>query len=245
MRLVLMAMSAIVVSPVLSAESLRAYDVPLDVLYDNAFANAHAIPSETILARVAVVNEYLGDSGIRLVFQSATLQNRTTTSLCEGPSSMFESLSPTQGRVVLGVSGARANEQILGCAIQDGFAHGLAKAVVQDPPYDGGPLGATPETRDLHANLLYAHEIGHVLGGLHGLAWPQGNVGGATGTIMYPTLQFNIPRYSGIAKDGQCVVHANICRMPLIVALGQGTASASVQSVPPSITLDPPTTEIS
>ena len=186
--------------------------IPVHAEHTPAFASDWEDAQEHLRARLREVNEIL--AAVRIRLDLASVSEVASASLCEQEGSLFSSahergVAPSEIRLV--VAAEHGGQGVLGCANQDSYGSRYAVAVVQDPPYDSAPLGVG-ELREHHANVLYAHEIGHVLGGLHGLAAPQSTVKGVTGTIMYPTLQLNIARYSGY-WDGSCVQPGNACRI--------------------------------
>lgn len=218
-----------------------AYEVPVTVFYDSSFATEYDNPMSTILGRIAKVNDFLAPTSIVLVVVNAKEVSVSAGPLCDGLASFFSTLSTTpvaEGGVVLGLTSSHPNDDVLGCANQDSYGSSRAIAAVQDPPYIGPPLAATPALSGYHSQLLYAHELGHVLGGLHGLAWPQGIVSGTTGTIMYPTLQMNAPRFSGLIEGDTCIVQGNICRIRFFVEQAAHSPSLVQSRSEPVFSLD-------
>lgn len=218
-----------------------AFRVPVTVVYDASFATEFDDPISTILGRIAKVNDFLAPASIVLVLSNAQEVSASAGPLCDGPASFFSTVSTTpsaEGSVVLGLTSSHPTDDVLGCANQDSYGSSRAIAVVRDPPYVGPPLAATPALSVYHSQLLYAHELGHVLGGLHGLAWPQGIASGTTGTIMYPTLQMNAPRFSGLIEGDTCIAQGNICRIRLFVGQAEHSPSLTQSRPEPVFTLD-------
>lgn len=203
------------------------YHVHIRILFDLAFEQQHPRPHDLLENRIVAVNEYLSQAQVHLHVAQVQRTDLTFETLCGFTASFLEgllSLVETSEEILLGVSGAATDGTVLGCAYQDGYATGFPVGVVRDPAYHGPPLAAHPSISELHTQILYAHEVGHLLGGLHALAWPQGHVSGATGTLMYPTIQFNVPRLSGVLSDGQCIIQGNACRIALVVRSTQAGA---------------------
>lgn len=136
------------------------------------------------------------------------------------------SLGHSSGVMLYVARGPAPPSDALGCAIQDGYAFQSAFAAVYYPPYAGPTLGGTPAQRDYHSELLIAHEIGHVIGGLHELAIPPDPRIPVGGTIMSSILQYNLPRFTGeLSFDGKtCMVYGNACRIEEILTEGSPTA---------------------
>lgn len=186
--------------------------IPLTVYIDGSVAPE---TSARIPDRIAFVNDALRPAGLELVLGAIRPSPWTSASACDGSDALLSRIiqqGVSAGEITLAVH-AHDGSPSLGCAMQDAYGTRFAAAALMDPPYDSAPLGGTDTLRDLHANLLYAHELGHVLGGRHEWSSPQGYVEGVSGTIMYPTLQINVPKYSGEMSHGTCVAFGNICAM--------------------------------
>lgn len=107
----------------------------------------------------------------------------------------------TSTLAVLG-TGKSFSTGIIGCAFQDGIITDEPLAVMRLPPYRASdPRGYTEETREYHAAILLAHELGHLMTARHSNAIPPpsvtpSNVPVPTATIMYPSIAFNSAVYS-------------------------------------------------
>lgn len=170
------------------------------------------------------VNEMFAQVHVRWELGEVTPLERALASPCDAEDSIIqELLSVNDGAVRLGLSGKeRPMGATLGCAVQDGFGEtSTSVAAAYYSPYSSVLTSGTEVQSSHHRDLLLAHELGHLVGGTHELAWPPPSSPGITGTIMYPTLQYNIPRFSGLIHGERCLIPGEACRI-MEITRGQG-----------------------
>ena len=198
----------------------------VSVYYDDAYAQRYDVDA-VVPERLAFATNIFQRAGASLVL--GELKHASPLVPCGGEGGGIDWLmgQPLSDDVAVYLSGsAPPSSSVLGCAIQDGIALGAPFAALHDPPYVGATLGGTPWQREYHSNLLFAHEIGHILGGTHELAIPSDPSIPVGGTIMSPTLQYNLPALSGVVdpRSGDCLYYGNVCRIREVL---HASASAS------------------
>lgn len=187
----------------------------VSVYYDDAYAQRYDVDA-VVAERLAFSSDIFQRAGASLVL--GELEPAPPLAPCGGAGSAIDWLMARtlSSDIAVYLSGsAPPSGAVLGCAIQDGIALGAPFAALHDPPYVGVTLGGTPWQREYHSNLLFAHEVGHILGGTHELAIPPDPSIPIGGTLMSPTLQYNVPSLSGAVdpRSGDCLSYGNVCRI--------------------------------
>ena len=211
----------LVVAPLVGAvpprdDDARAFGLVLH--YDPRAVPEGEAPFSHFTGRVAALDRIYGPLGIRFALEAALPLDAPADSPCVGPDALIlrlAALPAEPGTLHVGVAAERSDSsEPVGCAYQDGAYAGMPYAALYDPPYRTLLLAGTEAQRDHHAEILYAHEVGHLLGGLHELALPPPQTGiPVSATIMHPTLQYNLPVFSGATHESGCLVEGNACRI--------------------------------
>lgn len=215
----------------------REFDVT--VYHDSAFG-AEQNPRAIVDRRLEFLAQVF--EPLDLTFRLAGVHQGPDVEPCGGTGSALDWLAaqPRMSDIKIYLTGAEPPPSgVLGCAAQDGIAHAAPYAAMYDPPYRGVTMGGTPAQREHHANLLFAHEIGHVLGGLHQLAAPNDPSFPTGGTLMSPVLQYNAPFLTGLLEpqSGYCLQHGNACRIREVAV---SDAQSSTRMMRDSIIEDAP-----